>query len=958
MDRSHAARRKRSLRHALSADVDATVHHMVGRGLPRVLTREYFNKIFNFMDRPTITRSDVEALCRSVEKAALLPETGSLVVGMIREQFDEDHLKATPSSALASDSSAISVLRKRSYRHHHWPHHHHGGSNKMRRLAFGVLDLSDPARVTVAMIRTVLRALHTVPIIRELHFPAELASSGLYRSAVELMEFQANELTWHTTKAAVSRARTKLKTMKVLGQRVSALTRSGSSSSSSSSASSSSTGDDDSPPPDRQHDEELEAEVVAMRKRVAKWSLRRRRRHSSIVKAVGLMSGGAAKVADDPDRLDDPSISTSASASPGAAPSTTPASAAAAAAAVAESKGVSQTIYDAPPNCSPAAATAGGNAAPPLTTQQPSTLSPRQALPKQLPRTTPAVGQQSPKRRSIDGEIYLKANEEKKDAQRREPPTAAAAAAAVAAALDGLPGEEKVVAAGEGGATGEGGGGTGSGGGADSLSSGQQASTSFVKRIGASIGGKLSRKSVRIKDDSGKEDSGGGASGGDDQMEVKYFLEAFHAARAAVVSRGAGGNPAGRKDGAPPKDGGGSVGGGGGGGFHAGRRRSRGDSPAERGPVGGGGIAAVLAKSNWKRFSANGDAAGDAGGGASGGSSRSVVIRAPVSHGVIKRVTDLSLVLSLENARLEALSIFAEIDQDDSGFIETREMLVTLRKHGTHLRKSEVRHLFTAMGSNDRDRISRDRFVEMLVAASRKQATIEQMQQDLAVILPSGGGLIHPNSRPMQLWDGLIVVLLVYLALWTPVEVAFLPATSDIGPLFIFNRCVDFVFLVDICLAFRLMYPQPRAKGWVTDRHAITMHYLKGWFAIDVISILPIYLLEILGEGYIDPSVRELATVFRLIKLTRILRIGRLLQRWRDRIKISFALQEVIKFFVIILCFCHWLGCSWMFVAKLGKMGNAELTWDGGEAYDRMDPGDLCELIVVVVVVVMVGLQV
>ena len=69
MDRSHAARRKRSLRHALSADVDATVHHMVGRGLPRVLTREYFNKIFNFMDRPTITRSDVEALCRSVEKS-------------------------------------------------------------------------------------------------------------------------------------------------------------------------------------------------------------------------------------------------------------------------------------------------------------------------------------------------------------------------------------------------------------------------------------------------------------------------------------------------------------------------------------------------------------------------------------------------------------------------------------------------------------------------------------------------------------------------------------------------------------------------------------------------------------------------------------------------------------------------------------------------------------------------
>ncbi len=32
-------------------------------------------------------------------------------------------------------------------------------------------------------------------------------------------------------------------------------------------------------------------------------------------------------------------------------------------------------------------------------------------------------------------------------------------------------------------------------------------------------------------------------------------------------------------------------------------------------------------------------------------------------------------------------------------------------------------------------------------------------------------------------------------------------------------------------------------------KRAIEMHYLKGWFAIDVVSILPFYLFELMGSG-------------------------------------------------------------------------------------------------------------
>ena len=82
----------------------------------------------------------------------------------------------------------------------------------------------------------------------------------------------------------------------------------------------------------------------------------------------------------------------------------------------------------------------------------------------------------------------------------------------------------------------------------------------------------------------------------------------------------------------------------------------------------------------------------------------------------------------------------------------------------------------------------------------------------------------------------------MYTALITPYEVAFLPQASFIDPLFITNRFIDLIFLIDMMLQFRLAYKSEGPSTgtvWHTKPEEIARHYVRSkWFYIDSFSIL------------------------------------------------------------------------------------------------------------------------
>ena len=104
--------------------------------------------------------------------------------------------------------------------------------------------------------------------------------------------------------------------------------------------------------------------------------------------------------------------------------------------------------------------------------------------------------------------------------------------------------------------------------------------------------------------------------------------------------------------------------------------------------------------------------------------------------------------------------------------------------------------------------------------------------------------ILRPVSGFMTAWDLITAFALIFTAIVTPVEVAFFdPPESATDGLFIFNRFIDFIFIFDMLMQFFIMYRTGEDEGsgtnWEFRLRFIACHYFKGWFALDMLSIIP-----------------------------------------------------------------------------------------------------------------------
>ena len=248
--------------------------------------------------------------------------------------------------------------------------------------------------------------------------------------------------------------------------------------------------------------------------------------------------------------------------------------------------------------------------------------------------------------------------------------------------------------------------------------------------------------------------------------------------------------------------------------------------------------------------------------------------------------------------------------------------------------------------------------------------------------------LVDPRtSKRLSYWDAFVGLLLVYTALLTPYEVAFLPVPSDArNARFILNRLVDLFFVVDMCVQLVVMYPEPpeavsiddrqtslRRSGvlkppqttiaMVTSHRAIACHYFRGWFLVDLVSVLTLIIdvipvSEAMRAAELSASDASLAQetdaddfgslrifrvlrVLRLIKLVRLLKTSRLLKRWQTAIAIDFSVQTMLWCLFSYLLAGHWFAC--ILVGCTVFADTPLHTWRGAKGYcvASQDPSEL-----------------
>jgi len=214
------------------------------------------------------------------------------------------------------------------------------------------------------------------------------------------------------------------------------------------------------------------------------------------------------------------------------------------------------------------------------------------------------------------------------------------------------------------------------------------------------------------------------------------------------------------------------------------------------------------------------------------------------------------------------------------------------------------------------------------------------------------------HSRVMPWWDALTTIALLFIALVTPFEVAFLPAAnSPTAPLFLLNRLLDLIFIVDLILNFIIMQPVADVDlgtRWLSTSHEIVRNYLCSWFTLDILSILvsvfdiiPVVVMSMASSSAGatgDESEENLSTLqsltplrllraLRLLRLLRLSKMARILTRWETEMAVNYSTIDLLKCLVLVVLGAHWAACLWGLPVSPLFLEDPTGTWLHRQAY-------------------------
>ncbi|CDW85371.1 cation channel family protein [Stylonychia lemnae] len=189
--------------------------------------------------------------------------------------------------------------------------------------------------------------------------------------------------------------------------------------------------------------------------------------------------------------------------------------------------------------------------------------------------------------------------------------------------------------------------------------------------------------------------------------------------------------------------------------------------------------------------------------------------------------------------------------------------------------------------------------------------------------------IILPDDVFKERWEITIMLLLLFTAIVTPYRIAF--TDTDDAVWSVIDNLTDGTFFVDSILQFFTAY-QNSDEELIHDRRLIARKYIKSWFLIDLLSVMPINYMLSFGDF---ASLARLARLPKLYRLIKMAKLSRLLKVIKERNTISKYLNEVLKvsvgferlsFFVLIFVISvHITSCFWVILADL--QDNVYETW-------------------------------
>lgn len=219
------------------------------------------------------------------------------------------------------------------------------------------------------------------------------------------------------------------------------------------------------------------------------------------------------------------------------------------------------------------------------------------------------------------------------------------------------------------------------------------------------------------------------------------------------------------------------------------------------------------------------------------------------------------------------------------------------------------------------------------------EAAKQIVDEDETDSCSEGSRVITPGNSFAVVWDGTMIMLLVFVTITEPFRVGFGIGADPWEPLFVTDVCIDIFFVCDMVLQFFTAYSDTDGTGSLeTDLRKTAKKYASTWFIWDLISVFPFtYILQPWTYSNADATVVEdsrllrFARLPRLIKLLRLARVKRVIERYAEiwvSVRTLLIHYDLIVLILETVLLAHVMACLWFF---FGALNSEQQHYDGAE---------------------------
>ena len=193
---------------------------------------------------------------------------------------------------------------------------------------------------------------------------------------------------------------------------------------------------------------------------------------------------------------------------------------------------------------------------------------------------------------------------------------------------------------------------------------------------------------------------------------------------------------------------------------------------------------------------------------------------------------------------------------------------------------------------------------------------VKMIEEETITSLGERHVIYHKGSRKLK-WDAVIGIFIIYNVLLIPVQMGFKwPTPPADDPMSIIDVIVDVAFTIDIFLSCRSSYFDEDEDAVITDHWQMFLRYLKTWFLIDILAIIPFYLsiMPLADDQKEDVQSLQLirfVRLLRLLKLARLAKLGHHIGKLEDTLGINPITFDLMKMMLEVAFIGHMLACLW-----------------------------------------------